>query len=805
VNKKKTNFSSAPAKKILLMVNSSLELALSFYRNSKWKIEIFFLALQKFAKKIIPILLKRGKKTKTQKKLVHLFPAKSKNNFSLKKYLFVITAVLVSIVLTFFYETVIKDLPSPNELTKRNIETSTKIYDRNNQLLYTIYKDKNRTIIPLSKIPKEMRSATIASEDSSFYIHPGFSVKGIIRSVIINLKQGELTGGSTITQQLVKNALLSPEKTLIRKLKEFILAIEVEKTYSKDQILEMYLNEVPFGGTAYGIEEASQMYFGKKAENLTLGESAILASLPQSPTKFSPFGSNSEVVFEKQKEVLRRMKENGFISENQMNEAINEKISFSKNKTPIKAPHFVFYVRGILEEKYGKALVEQGGLNVVTSLDLQIQTLAENVVKEEVDKLKNLNVTNAAVIVMNPKNGEILAMVGSKDYFDLEHDGNVNVTLRQRQPGSSIKVVNYIYALSNGLTPVTIIPDTPVTFLVDGQPPYTPKNYEGEFRGNITLRDALAQSRNIPAVKVLSSYGVEKMVELGKKMGITTWLDPKNYGLSLTLGGGEVKLIDLSQVYAVIANKGKKVNIQPLLKVSDSTGKKLEEYSCQKVENIPDILELVSASNSATVVNNSELNCGGTQIIDTRVAFLITDILKDNNARSPSFGSNSLLVIKNHPEVAVKTGTSNDLKDNLAIGYTNNVLVAVWIGNNDNSQMSRIASGVTGATPIFNKIMTAILMNQASIPWNQPKGIVQQSICPYTGTLSCDGCPVKTEWFLEENKLNKACSPEWFNKTSLEAPPPSPSLEVKIQNGKTNGYFENIFKLQMDKIKKKLN
>ena len=554
--------------------------------NFYWKTEVFFLALEKLIAKFLTYL-----KTKTldlqikerltmsslslRIKVIYIFsllpqphlPKISKLKFLSIFFGFSILMGITSGLIFWFY--IIKDLPQPKDLTKRNLPVSTKIYDRNGILLYTIYKNQNRTPVALDYIPLHIRLATIAAEDAEFYSHPGFSIKGITRAFFKNLQEGEVTGGSTITQQLVKNALLSPEKTLSRKLKEMVLSVKVELTFTKDEILEMYLNEVSYGGTAYGIQEASHTYFGKEVEKLSLAEAALLAGLPQSPTKYSPFGSNPEESIRRQKEVLRRMLEVGFITKDQKDMAENEQITFSESKIPIKAPHFVFYVREKLVDKYGEGVVEQGGLEVITTLDYQIQKLAEEAVNKEMEKLEKLNATNAAVVVLNPKSGEIFAMVGSKDFFNTEEGGNVNVTTRLRPPGSSIKVVNYAYALSNGFTASTIIPDTPVTFNVDGQPPYTPKNYEGGFRGNLSLRSALAESRNVPAVRVLSKNGVENMLSMGQKMGITRWNNPSDYGLSLTLGGGEVKLLDLAYVYATVANYGKRPNLQYNLKIKN--------------------------------------------------------------------------------------------------------------------------------------------------------------------------------------------------------------------------------------------
>ncbi len=751
-----------------------------------WKVEVFFIASQKLLTKFFIYIRHKFQ----PKDILRLFPLASQKLviFWLKFKLFVFSIkitlphprlpkvswlkvfgiIFVGVFLLAvaggmaFWQFVLKNLPDPNELLDRKVQISTKIYDRNGVLLYNIYRDQNRTPVTLLDIPIDVRLATIAIEDAEFYSHPGFSVKGIVRAFIKNYKENKLTGGSTITQQLVKNALLTPEKTYIRKLKEVTLAVLVELNFSKDQILEMYLNEVSYGGTAYGIQEAARTYFGKDAKSLTLGEAALLAGLPKSPTEFSPFGTNPNLAFSRQKEVLNFMEVNSFITPEQKAAAEKEEIKFTDQKTDIKAPHFVMYVRQFLEEKYGKNVVESGGLDITTTLDYQIQTLAERVVTEEVEKLSKLNVSNAAVVVMNPKTGEILAMVGSKNYFDTQNDGNVNVTVRPRQPGSSIKVVNYSYALSNGMNPATIIPDKPVTFLVEGQPPYTPKNYEGSFRGNLTLRSALAESRNIPAVRVLSSYGVEAMVEMGERMGITTWQNVDDYGLSLTLGGGEVRLLDLARVYSTVANYGKRPEFTSVLKVKDLTGFLHEEFKCQTQEN--SLVTDVAASSSALENGGveAEENCGGEQVLDPRVAYIITDILKDNNARSPTFGSNSLMVIPNHPEVAVKTGTSNELRDNLTVGYNQNYLVAVWVGNNDNTPMARIASGVTGATPIWNKIIRGLLANEENHEWQVPGKLVRTSICPFTGTLACTGCSSKSEWFLEENKPTSTCNPEWF-------------------------------------------
>lgn len=668
-----------------------------------------------------------------------------------------------------FYGVIYK-LPSANDLVTRDIEVSTKIYDRNGILLYKIYKDKNRSLVSLQDISENVINATLAAEDAEFFTHPGISIRGITRALIKNLREGKLSGGSTITQQLVKNALLTPEKTISRKIKEVVLAIKVETTFSKNEILEMYLNEVPFGGTAYGISEASRIFFGKEVEDLNLAEAALLAGLPKSPSRFSPFGQNPDLAFERQREVIKLMRINKYITEEEELEALNSPITFSTQRTNILAPHFVMYVKELLEERYGKEMVESGGLDVKTTLDINIQKVAEEAVTGEIEKLKGLNVSNAGVVVINPQTGEILAMVGGKDYFDIKSGGNVNTTISLRPPGSSIKIVNYAYALSHGFTPASILDDSPIIFNVKGQESYIPKNYDGKYRGKITLRSALAESRNIPAVKVLNTYGVDKMIDLGKKMGITTWGDPSRFGLSLTLGGGEVKLIDLAQVYATIANYGSKPDISPFILVTDYHKNTLEINPCtEDVKVSSEIGTLIKDYTPKLEITAKEKKeCLQEKVLDPRISYLLTDILKDNLARSLAFGRFSKLVIENHPEVAVKTGTSNSLRDNLTLGFNQKYLVAVWVGNNDNSPMSRVASGVTGASPIWNKIMTTLTKNELSYDWKVPEGLITLPICRYTGTLGCSGCSTNMEWFLKESAPKVACNPEYIEKLRQE-------------------------------------
>lgn len=668
------------------------------------------------------------------------------------------------ILITSFYTVIIKELPSPDNLA-RPLPLTTKIYDRNGKLLFKIYRDQNRTKVQLSEIPLIVRQATIAIEDKDFYQHRGISLRGIGRAVYLLVFKGRVTGGSTITQQLVKNTLLTSEKTLIRKLKELVLASLVEQKYTKDQILEMYLNESGYGGAAYGIEEASQKYFGKKARDLNLAEAALLAGLPASPTRYSPLGAHPELAKERQAEVLRRMAEDGYITESQLKEALGQLPKFFPGKQEIFAPHFVMYIKEILARKYGERMVEEGGFEVTTSLDLDIQEITQKIVKEEVDKLQPLRISNGAALVTNPKTGEILAMVGSKDYFATDIDGNYNVTTASRQPGSSIKPVTYSIALERGFTLASIIPDSPITYKVPGQPPYSPINYDHRFHGNVPLKVALGSSYNIPAVKILSAFGVEEMIKRGRALGITTWSNPSNYGLSLTLGGGEVKMTDMAVVYSTFASLGKKVNLKPILRIKDGSGKILEEEGC-----LPDYLGEQPGKIGWLVhrqVNAAEDSCAS-QVLDKGVAYLITNILSDNSARTPAFGAHSLLLIPGH-EVAVKTGTTQNLRDNWTIGYTPSFLVATWVGNNNNQSMSYVASGVTGASPIWNKIMGELLKNKPNEPFERPDNITAVQICSLTGTLPCEGCPnVHAEFFLTDTQPKTHCDPEKIKQTLEE-------------------------------------
>src|SRR3989339_639862 len=481
------------------------------------------------------------------------------------------TLLLVALGWTF-----LADLPSPKNLSRDLFPISTKIFDRNGQLLYEIYAEENRTPVKISELPPHVLQATVAIEDQNFYRHHGFDTGGIIRAAYKTLSGQRLEGGSTITQQLVKVALLTPERTVIRKIKEATLALATEILYDKNQILEMYLNHIPYGGTSYGIEAASQSYFNKSARDLSLAESALLVGLPQAPSRFSPF-ANPDNAKLRQSQVLDRMVEEKYITSEQALAAKKEELDFALSKIDIKAPHFVMYVRAILEEKYGIHELESGGLRVTTTLDLELQELATASLSAEIAKLEKLKVSNGAALVTNPSTGEILAMVGSRDYFDTKIDGKVNVTTRLRQPGSSIKPLNYALGIeTKAITPSTMLLDAPICFQVEGQADYCPKNYDNSFRGPAQIRFALGNSLNIPAVKTLAINGVENFIHFARKMGINSWTDPSRYGLSLTLGGGEVTMLDLATAFGVFANSGTKVPLVSILKVEDHNGKILE-------------------------------------------------------------------------------------------------------------------------------------------------------------------------------------------------------------------------------------
>ncbi|MGB9882895.1 MAG: transglycosylase domain-containing protein [Microgenomates group bacterium] len=646
----------------------------------------------------------------------------------------------------FFIFIVFYKLPNPYKLKDYQITPlSTEIYDRQGKLLYQIYKDQNRTPVKLNDLPIYVKQATIAIEDKDFYRHAGVSfLGGILRAIKDTLLTGKVQGGSTLTQQLVKTSLLTPERTVIRKIKEIILALITERIYSKNEILEMYLNQVPYGGSAYGIEQASRLYFGKSAKDLKLEEAAFLAGLPQAPSLYSPY-LNPQLSMLRKNTVLKQMYLQKYIDKKTYEKAINEKLDIRPPINTIKAPHFVFYIKKILEEKYGAETVEAGGLKVYTTLDLDIQQEAEKILKNEIEKLKDLNVSNGAILVTRPPTGEILAMVGSVDYFATP-SGAFNVTTALRQPGSAIKPLNYAVGIDRKIvTAATIFNDQPTCFFAAGQSQgYCPVNYDGKFHGPVALRFALGNSYNIPAVKMLALNGVKEFIASASAFGITTFKDPSNYGLSLTLGGGEVKMTDMAKAFSAFANRGKTKDLVEILKIEDKLGRTIYQF---KDPNF--VLDIKKPLKSP-----SYLSITGKQVISPETAFIISHILLDNNARSAAFGASSFLNIPGKA-VSVKTGTTDDKKDNWTIGYTPNFLVAVWVGNNDNQPMNPwLTSGVTGAAPIWNKIMNYILKNQPDLWPIKPETVVGRQVCWDSGDLmvkkddGTENCPSRFEYFI---------------------------------------------------------
>jgi penicillin-binding protein 1C len=678
-------------------------------------------------------------KTKKAQKKKLFKKANTKNKFvSSLKGRKTILIILITIVITSTFSWILWGLPLTADLTKGEA-ISTKLFDRNGKLIYEIFGDKRRTPVKLSSLPKYVWQATISIEDKDFYKHHGLSITGIGRAIYNIIFKKNLQGGSTLTQQLVKNSLLTPERTLKRKIRELILTLIVEARYSKDQILELYLNEIPYGGTAYGIEAASELYFNKSAKDLDLAEAAFLAGLPVAPSTYSPYGAHPELAKSREEAVLARMREDGYIGKDEEEKAKNEKLNFQSLEVP-PAPHFALWVKEMLAQKYGESIVEKGGLRVTTTLDLDLQEYAQDAVTTEVARLKGQNVKNGAAVVTYPGTGEILALVGSKDYFASDEDGKVNIIFANRQPGSSIKPLNYALAIKDGkITASTPLADVPTCFEEIGQKSYCPTNYDNTFHGAIQARFALGNSYNIPAVRVLALNGVDKFINFAREMGITTFTDPSNYGLSLTLGGGEVTPYDMIEAYGVFANQGIKEPLKAILKVEDSNGKVLEENTADKLD--------------------------GDRILDPKVTYIISHILLDNNARTAAFGEHSYLNVPGHPEVSVKTGTTNDRRDNWTIGYTSQIAALSWVGNNDNSPMSGAVSGISGASPIWNKIIKYALdkaekggysKSDKGHAWpSQPEGIVGLTVCATNGSIPTDSpdpsCPTRFEYFLKDH------------------------------------------------------
>ncbi|MGB8648312.1 MAG: PBP1A family penicillin-binding protein [Anaerolineae bacterium] len=684
----------------------------------------------------------------------------------------VIAALLLALTLVAAggsYAAIAAGLPSTDQLVLSNLQQSTKLYDRNGSILYEVFDPSaanggRRTIVPPEKIPNILKQATIDTEDPSFYDNPGVDWYGIARAIYYDLRyQRVVSGASTITQQLVRNTLITPEPTFQRKIREAVLAMEVTRRYSKEEILALYLNAIYYGNLSYGIQSASQSYFGKNVDQLDLAEATLLAGLPQAPAIYDPC-ENPDAALTRQQVVLDLMQKRGDVTAQQAQAAAAEmdqvlhSDAFSKHcnaPATLIAPHFVNYVLQQLEQQYGQEVVYKGGLQVYTTLDPTLQNIAQDEATKQVAALKGNNVKSAALVATNPQTGEIYAMLGSVKFDDKSIDGQVNVTTSLRQPGSSIKPINYVTAFEKGWAPSTTILDLITQFPNGGQPAYVPTDYDGKEHGLVDVRTALANSLNIPAVKTLYFVGVKDMIATAQKMGITSFQDPNRYGLTLTLGGGEVKLIELTGAYGVFANQGKFVPVTPYIKILDGQGH--------------------------VVLDNTKNKPQPQQVLDPRYAYLITSILSDNNARTMEFGANSPL--KTSRPTFAKTGTTNDYKDNWTLGGTTELVVGVWVGDPRNTPMKNV-SGITGAAPIWHNVVERAYKedNQfkgvAAHDFPVPPGLVSATVCKESGLLAAgSNCPADHQYssvFLQG-----------------QAPDKPDDVWVKVKVDKTNNKLAN--------------
>jgi 1A family penicillin-binding protein len=627
------------------------------------------------------------------------------------------------------YAYVARDLPSPEELRIRaNIFESTKIYDRNGLLLYEIFDPSGgrRTVVPLERIPLYLQQATIATEDPTFYDNPGFSPRHILRAFWQNFREGTIvSGASTITQQVVKNTFLSPEVTWSRKIKEAILATEVTRRYSKDEILEIYLNQSYYGNMAYGIGTAAEVYFNKPVEQLRLAEATMLAGIPQGPAIYDPY-TNLAGAKIRQGIVLDLMVKRGYLTPAEAQIVMTEELQFAPRQLEMRAPHFVVYVREQLEAEYGTDVIYRGGLRVYTTLDMTLQEAAERIVQQQVSELADLHATNAALVALDPQSGQILAMVGSADFYNDDIDGQVNVALRPRQPGSSIKPITYAAAFERGWTAATFIMDITTEFPDGANPPYVPHNHDNQEHGPVLVRGALARSLNIPAVKTLQFVTLPGMLEMANRLGIAS-LNRPDYGLSLTLGGGDVTLLEMSAAYGTFANGGRRLQPTGILRIEDNSGRIIRQA--------PDE--------------------AGQQVLDARHAYLITSILADKEARLPTFGPNNVLELSR--PAAAKTGTTDDYRDAWTIGYTPDLVTGVWVGNADNTPMERVY-GSRGAGPIWHAFMEEALRDRPVREFAMPSGMEVVEICPISGKLRTDKCPsAQKEIFISGTAPTEPC------------------------------------------------
>ncbi len=708
--------------------------------------------------------------------------------------IFIFASVILFISVFFYYS---RYLPDPNAWQDRKIIESTKIYDRENKtLLYEIHGEEKRTVITFDQIPKIVKDATIAAEDAEFYSHSGINFRGIIRAVLADIRDKKIIeGGSSITQQLIKNAYLTPERTFSRKIKELILAIALEKRYSKNEILNFYLNQIPYGSNAYGIEAASQTFFNKRAKELNLAEAAYLSALPKGTAYYSPYGNHPNDLKTRTNYILDRMREFKYISDNDYNEAKKTTVNFVGQKTGIVAPHFVMFIRDYLNEKYGEDFIEKGGLKVTTTINLNMQKIAETTVEEGARRNEIYNTKNAALVAIDPKTGQILAMAGSKSYWNspepencepgktCQFEPNVNLTTSLRQPGSAFKPFIYATAIENGYTPSTIVWDISTEFNplcswngkaengVNQETCYKPKNYDGRFRGPVTLKQALSNSLNVPSVKIMYLAGINNSIDTAESMGINTLKDRSRYGLSLVLGAGEVKLLEITSAYGVFANEGTMREPTGILKIEDGAGRILEEYK--------DDGKIVLSEQTARVIN---------------------DILSDNNSRAPMFGLYSSLSLGERP-AAAKTGTTQDpndetkAKDAWIIGYTPSLVAGVWTGNNNNVPIEKGGAGVMAAGPIWHQFMIEVLKDTPIETFTKPDPIISEKpilsgqyqisvklkINKNNGLLATEKTPPE---LMEEKSFTEIHEILWWlNKNNPQGPAPGdPESDSQFKN-----------------------
>ncbi len=659
-----------------------------------------------------------------------------------KPILYLIGLGILMLILTpiFTYLYFVRDMTSKESIITRKNE-GVILQDRTGKPFFTLYEAKTQNTVPFDEISEDTQYAVVAVEDKDFYTHRGFSLEGIGRAIVANIKNERLSqGGSTLSQQLVKNTLLSQDKNFLRKYQELFLAIELERRFSKEDILEMYLNTAYFGEGAFGIQDAAQAYFSKDASELTLAESALMAGILPAPSAYSPISGSKDRAFARQKIVLQLMQEQGYITEEERAAAENEEITFNPSTQSINrtAPHFALMVQEELIKEYGEQGVAQSGYVVKTTLDLQGQEYAQQAVENRVRALQNNDVSNGAAVVMDPNTGEILALVGSHDWSD-ENNGKINMAVRPRQPGSSFKPIVYAKALEDRLiTPATVIEDKEITFPGG----YKPRNYDRSFRGDVLVRYALANSLNIPAVLVMEKVGVADTVTYAESLGITSLNEPDRYGLSLVLGAAEVPLTQMTAAYAVFANQGVKAEPTTILEITNKKGQVIFTHETKSQRVMP-----------------------------SNVAFQISSILSDNSARADTFG-NALTLSR---QAAVKTGTTEDYRDALTIGYTPQIVVGAWVGNNDNSEMDNIA-GSLGAAPIWRQLMEYFLRGKPVVQFTPPNGIIRIEVCSENGLRAeIATSSAYPEFFLPGTIPKESCNVP--TPTPEESPTPTPESD----------------------------